>query len=347
MEGSGYMDKGNVVRFLEALGCQDIKSSPGSLWVKAECPLAQWFHEGSAQKRPFAVKAAEANDDPVGYHCYLCGLSGTLPRLLHNLQWLTMAHYEEASGLLSSIPAVYEGDLPKRKRIVVSKDHFSWLTRKREGVPEAVLNQCPLVSETNSEAAETIKRWLSGFKISMQLIAKYKLRIYVDADLREVGVVFPAYSKEGDVALDMFVQMVGNDHRLLSLNKDLQNSSVDPKREYPWFGRQFYKETRPLVLVNHPLDVLRLRSLGIENVWAYLGHHLTRAEFTAVDARVVYVGFENNYSGRKLTKRALRVLKAPSVFLLRWDMAGTRAARYLENQNQFRRVFDSRIKIVP
>jgi hypothetical protein len=258
-----------------------------------------------------------------------------------------MTHYKEASDILSSKPGVHEEDLRKRKRIVVTKDQFSWITRKQKGIPEAVLNQWPIVSETNSKGADTIKKLLRRFKISMQLIAQYKLRVYVDLDLGKAGVVFPAYSKEGDKMLDMFVQMIGDDHRLLSWNRKLQKPCVEPKREYPWFGRQFFKEKRPVILVSHPLDVLRLRSLGVENVWAYLGSHATRAEFSAVDARVVYLGFENNYSGRKFTKRALAILRASSVFLLRWDMAGIRAARYLENQNQFRKVFDKRIKIVP
>jgi hypothetical protein len=342
------VDKEALLRFLHAVGCENIKDpGEGSGWIRSTCPLAPWFHEGGKDKKPsFGVKVTgEAKHS--SYHCFGCGSSGILPRLLHNLQFLSGVHYKEASNILSSQDFSEEGNSKRSGRVRLVRDKWKVLQEtkrlKNLPVPEEIVEKYPLVSETDSAAAREITEYFKGRKIAEHFIKDYKLRIYVDDLSIFTGVVFPIMDREGKQILDMYVRMI-EEKSFFRLSASLSGSSVEYFAPNVWFGNQFYDPEKPLMLVEGAMDALRLRTLGIQNVWASMGE-VSEEQLARVHSRVVYFGFDSDEGGRRFTKKAAKHINAPSRFVLRWDTVGAKDAGDLEDRKQFRKVFDNRIKL--
>ncbi len=342
------MRRDKVVEFMKALGCENINENTGSEWVRASCPLAPWFHEKGQDRRPsFGIRVTDREEEASTYHCFACGSAGMLPKLLHNLQWLSHSYYKEASSILSSEP-FREVEPKKRKRIVVNADKFNFVQQKarlrNDPVPDEVLGQYPLVYTTTGPAKETIMNYIVNIRgIKEEFVQDYQLRYYRDPILSQLGIIFPIMNREGSKALDLWVRMV-EDKSFFRLNAKLTGSEVDYHAPNLWFGNQFFNPELPIILVEGAFDVLKLRTFGIKNVWGAMGP-LSSFQCDTVHSRVVYFGFDSDSAGARYTKKAVEKIKAPIRSLLRWELEGCKDAGDCKDMAQFKRVFEKRVLI--
>jgi len=353
-----FMDKEEVVLFLESIGAENIDASPGSDWVKVSCPLAPWFHESGRDEHPsFGVKAGPS---PT-YHCFACGCKGPLPRLLHNLHWLTGKRFEEASALLSAdVSDIADDDVRGRKRKIV-EDKFGFIKRRAVlrniPVPDEVLKKYPLLVDVDCRNGNRVKGYLVEERgIPLQSIAMYGIRCFRDERYGKVGYVFPVMSRDGKRTLDLWARIVDG-RSFFRLNATITGSKENYSAPNVWMGWQFYDPEKPVILVEGVIDLLKLKALGVSNVLG-CGGGPSREQLATLHSRVTYFGFDADAAGRGFTKRALELVDSPSRFLLDWskaivkdrntgEMRPAKDPGDLENKAQFKKVFDARIKVAP
>jgi len=349
------MNKQRVKEFLEALGCSQIQVNAQSDWVKAACPLAAWTHEGGADRNPsFGVKATDDSGGVPTYHCFACGSSGTLPKLLHNIQMFSGEHNKEAADILSSEELGDDGEhgdskAETRKRKVISKDKWAKLERDRKRrnvpVPETILQKFPLVTGLDDWRSETIVSYMrEDRKIKESLIDDYQLRVYQDPIRQHVGIIFPIYNREGTQVMDMYVRMI-HAKSFFRLNARLTDSKVNYQAPNLWFGNQFYDPERPLILVEGAFDVLRLRTLGVTaNLWAAMGN-VSDDQIDKIHARTIYLAFDADSTGKGYMKKVAEKVEAPARYVLRWDIVDKKDPGELRNLDEFKTVFANRFKL--
>ena len=351
------MDSVQIIRFLELLGVDRITHDRERGWVRSSCPLAKWMHESGKDRKPsFGIKIPEEGKAPY-FYCFACGSTGPLPKLLHNLIGLSKDRLADASNFLSQFPLFedkQETSPRGGRRIRITDKYASAAFSDREvltneSVPQESLAQYPLLAEKCSLTAhaEALKWLVYTRKISLQSIAKFKLRLYVAPVLEDVGVIFPILSRDGEQVLDMWVRLI-DQKRFFRLSKDFTGGSVDYKAPNLWFGNHMLTTEKPVVLVEGGIDVLRLDSFGVQNVLGSFGMP-SREQIESIYAPVVYLGYDNDGvdgAGTRTTKKLVDTLQVPSISILDWGVAGRKDAGELESVAEFRAVFDARIKIL-
>jgi hypothetical protein len=321
----------------------------GSSVVRANCPFSDWLHE---QKNPtelsFAVKLTQGSEGNPKYCCSICNKRGTLLTLLEDLQRISGTDYRKATELLSNALSLTE-DTSTRKRIMVTESEYNRVIgRKKEqnnAISLEIISKYPLLSNARGKGNSRVRKWLvERYGIPLQLIAQYRLRLFTDDALGYHGVIFPIYDLTGMKIHDIWLQPT-EEGRSFSLSASLIKSPIERRPQRFWFGNQFFDPTRPLVLVEEAIDVLKLRSFGIVNVWGCGSQGPTVAQFSEISAKSIFFGFNADVEGRGYTREAIGKAKTPQRYILDWKVVGKNRPVELEELKQFRKVFDSRIKI--
>ncbi len=352
------MTSRDITHFLGLLGAKNIVIDTQRGWVRSSCPLAPWTHETGQDRHPsFGIKIPETYADVPTYTCFTCGRSGPLPKLLSTLRLFSHERYAEASEFISQFELFKEnggtGEITRRKRVYLP-DRFvdvSLAPRpvyKNLPVPEEILAQFPpLWEKSDLNAHREALKWLTEERhISFQPVGKYKLRLYTNA-LDDIGVIFPILDSDGETVLDMWVRLIDR-KKFFRLTADSVGSKVEYRAPNLLFGNHLQAqeaEGSSVVLVEGPLDALRLASLGVKRVMATLGG-MSSEQFDSFYASAVYLGFDNDEAGQTFTKKALHELKVPAISVLDWGVVGIKDAGDLEDKAQFVRVFNRRTKIL-
>ena len=348
------MNMQEITEFLRLIGAKNIQQDEARGWVRASCPLAPWQHEGGDDSKPsFGIKVPESETEVPYYHCFTCQSNGQLPKLVTALMHLSGSRMAEASNYLSQFELFKTDDesTSRRKRIVV-RDRFvdakftDRIVLKNDPVPPEILAQFPpLYEKSDLTAHREALFWLGKERgISVEAMRKYQVRLYV-SPLDEVGVLFPIIDTDGVTVLDMWARLIEN-KQFFRVKNTLTRSPVDYKAPNLLFGNHLFEPGKPILLVEGAIDALKLESLGVHRAMATFGA-LSNEQAESLPASVIYLGFDNDPAGHEIAKKAKTKLHdVPSVSLLDWGVVGCKDAGELETQEQFRKVFDARIKIL-
>ena len=338
-------------QFLTMLGAQNLAADQKKGGVRCSCPLAPWLHKQGADRHlSFEIKLEEGK--APYYYCSLCGATGYLPKLLHNLTWLRNSWDKKASGYLSqfelfNIEKAEPKNLGRRIKIAdcYAKMKEDRVARVNILVPAEVLEHFPLLtSESDLFAHEEVIRWLTkDKKISLQSIATFQLRLYV-SPIGEAGVVFPIIDKNNGNVLDLWVRL-SEAKRFWRLELKRFNTPGESKARNLWFGNHIFDPTKGVFLVEDAMDALRLHSIGLHNVLASMGPP-SNEQLEGFPAAVVYLAFDADDAGRRHSKKVYQTINAPSVTYLDWSKAGIKDAGGLQNREQFATVFRQGIRFV-
>jgi len=230
----------------------------------------------------------------------------------------------------------YEGDAMILRLKRKSQDAISC-------VPDEVLEMFPYISKHDTELLE----WLMiERRISIDAIIAFRLRKFQQNG--KLGVIFPVLARENKKrVLDMFVRLIDGkqNFRLTAevvrrLRPRLHNIP-DYKAPHLCFGNHLHDATKAVVIVEAPLDAMRLYSLNFKNVLATCGA-LGRKQAELLYSRTVYLGFDADDAGRKFMRRAFRLLKpkVPVIYRLDWSKASER--RQVKDANELKDVSEAR-----
>ena len=333
--------KADIAMFLtDVLGCSGVSYSNTSDWVNCSCPLAKWKHAGGKDKKPsFGILMTK--DGKLSYNCFACGSSGSIFKLVHTLTWLRGSQLPgEAAFLSSNIETTWDDDgTADQKRAIPESYHkIATVTKKRiiqtPTVPESVLNRYPLLTDPSPGSVIAARDWLINRRlISARYISDYGLRLFHEPGNNDIGIIFPIISKRGEV-VDLWVRLIER-KVFFRLKAERTGSKVEYSAPHLCFGWHLVDVHKPLFIVEGAIDLLRLRSLGVDNAVATFGSlSSTKAEY--LYSNTVYLAFDSDPAGVDICKRVINLLerRIPFIHVIDWNVVGVKDPGELSDRRQ-------------
>lgn len=310
----------DIINFLKLLGAGEIKISEDEDWVRTSCPLAPFTHfKGKDENPSFGIAVNDIGES--AYNCFTCG-TGRLFDLVHKLQFTVgitkpARHFfgyaeifgEEQLGdpddytFGSGFDDVYQ-------RVVLGK--------KKVKVPDEILDSYPLLQYSDYEGSKNeIESYFLNRGILPQALWEYQVRHDPDKHL----IIFPMIDTDGE-AYRLHVKLV-LEKTFWYLTPELLGCADKyeawGRRDY-WFGVQYLDPALPVVLVESETDLLRLRSLGVENVIASCGA-LNKFKVSRIPNYTILLGFDADGPGSKFTMKAIKLFdNRRKLYKLDWSI---------------------------
>ena len=307
----------DIIRFLKLLGVGEIKISEEEEWVRCSCPLAPWNHAKGADENPsFGIKVNDKGES--GFHCFTCK-SGRLLDLLHQMHF-TIGVPITASDFFSSAEIFDEDEATvrdwKTDSFYVDYQAIEVHPAKKTPVPIEVLEQYPLLEFTDHEVEQIqIENYFIDRGISPHILYEYEIRMQPISSY----IIFPIIDTDREV-YRLHVKIL-HSKDFFYVTPELAGFSDYPawgRKDY-WFGIQYYDPTKPVILVESETDVMRLRSLGVENILATCGP-LSKHKADRITNEVILLGFDCDNAGSKYTSKAIQFFRGRQLYRLQWDM---------------------------
>jgi hypothetical protein len=306
----------DIIHFLKLLGAGSIKISDEEDWVRCSCPLAPWTHvKGSDENPSFGIKVNDEGES--GFHCFTCK-SGRLLDLLHIMHF-TIGVPVAASSFFSSAEIFDEENtgtpsLREEDYYDIFADEI--IPSKKVPVPQEVIDLYPLLEYTDYEVEQIqIENYFIDRGISPEVLYEYEVRLQPITSY----IIFPIIDTDSIVyRLHVKLLLEKTFFYITPELVDMHNLEPWGRKDY-WFGMQFYDPTRPVYLVESETDLLRLRSLGIENILATCGP-LNKFKTDRITNEVIYLGFDSDSAGSKYVMKAVQLFRGRTLYRLPWDV---------------------------
>lgn len=334
------MDKYGVTKFLIALGIreQDILDT-GRGWINCKCPMSPYSHRRGADTRPsFGVSVSDT--DSSVYYCFGCSDEAKpLGRLLHAM-WVLGAPYPYEAAKIFAAEEVHDSD---SDGLVLRDEWEIGENAAKEPLPPFVYEQYPLLADTKGIEGRKLRKYLQGRNIPAHVWKRCKLRCNPENN----SFVFPMTDIYGRIFLL---------RERSRLKKSIWTISPKlagfPDMEFPklknngiWFGLHLIDWDRPVMTVEGEFDAMSAMGFGFTNVIASCTSSVTYAQLDAVNADIIFSGYDADKAGDKAYERVkIRKESTSQVLKIDWTSAGMLAnGEYpedpgdIETKEQFRR----------
>jgi 5S rRNA maturation endonuclease (ribonuclease M5) len=349
----------NVINFLKLLGTGEIKISDDEKWLRCSCPLAPFTHlKGKDENPSFGIVVNNLGES--AYNCFTCG-SGRLFDLMHRLQF-TVGVSKQARYWFGAVE-IFDPEQVVNEEDLKSSGHYNdvysheFLGLKKTKVPDEILNRYPLLEDSSHKGSkEEIEGYFISRGILPSLLWEYQVRHDPDRHL----ILFPMIDTDGEV-YRIHVKLV-YEKTFWYLTPELENCADVyeswGRRDY-WFGLQFLNPSVPVMLVESETDLLRLRSLGVNNVIASCGG-VNKWKVERIPNYTIYIGFDADKAGDKFTLKAIELFRHRRLYRLDWRLVDVtyytkikrvpklrpaKDAGDIETYEQFQFVMDHKIPI--
>jgi 5S rRNA maturation endonuclease (ribonuclease M5) len=192
-----------------------------------------------------------------------------------------------------------------------------FLGKKKVKVPDEILESYPLLEDSPFEGN---KDEIEMYFLSRGIIPDYLHEYGVRHDPTRHLIIFPMTDTDGEV-YRLHVKLV-LEKTFWYLTPELLGCAdeYEPwgRKDY-WFGIQFLDPALPVVLVESETDLLRLRSLGVNNVLAACGG-INKWKVARIPNHTIYLGFDADQAGSKFTMKAIDLFKGRRLFKLDWSL---------------------------
>lgn len=309
----------DIVNFLKLLGVGEIKVSDDEDWTRCSCPLAPFTHfKGRDENPSFGIIVNETGES--AYNCFTCG-TGRLFDLVHRLQF-TVGLTKKARYFFGA--AEVFGDEQTRDPTDFSiGDGYSdihaqlFIGRKKVKVPDEILEQYPLLEDSPYEGSKNeIETYFMQRGILPQMLWEYQVRHDADKHL----IIFPMIDTDGE-CYRLHVKLVLEKTfwyitpEVLGCADEYENWG---RKDY-WFGIQHLDPGLPVVLVESETDLLRLRSLGVDNVIASCGA-LNKWKIARIPNYTILLGFDADQAGSQFSMKAIKLFQNRRLYKLDWSL---------------------------
>jgi len=158
------MNKSDIIKIFRYLGSKTIRDLETD--IMGNCPFAKVFHRGGKDRNPsFGISVGETSV----YHCFTCGVRGTL------------------RDLPSALSKVYKQSFQKLSNFINKKEHTVLIN----GLGKSNDNIIEIIPESKLNAFPPIDRdWMF---IMLNTLKKYNVRKYNDY------IIIPIYYETGDL----------------------------------------------------------------------------------------------------------------------------------------------------
>ena len=313
------MELKSILNFLKLIGVGEIKVSEEEDWARCSCPMSAWSHfKGRDENPSFGIVANETGES--AYHCFTCG-SGRLWDLIHRMQFTVgipkrARHYFGATEIFGDEQLGDPEDFRSGTGFDDVHDRI-FLGRKKVKVPKEILESYPLLEDSPFLGSkEEIESYFVSRGILPQLLWEYGIRHDPDKHL----IIFPMIDTDGE-AYRLHVKLVLEKTFWYITPEILGCADIYEawgRKDY-WFGVQFLDPALPVVIVESETDLLRLRSLGVDNVIAACGG-VNRWKVARIPNYTIYLGFDADKAGNQFTMKAIKLFRNRKLYWLDWGL---------------------------
>ena len=315
------MQKKALISLLNKMGIIPVRDD--GTWLTISCPVAYRYHDDKDDKNP-SCGVSYGNGISV-MNCFACG-----------------------TRRLESILFILYSD----KKISKDVLRFYMENKNKSEVDPEIKKVCysDIFADTDDMFKDVIvsdivfKRMMPAYK-SLKVRGYFKKRNISEDFLSSVyfwsnGIVFPIKDTKG-IARALHYKPFSNsgNYKYWFLEpKHFGLTGAWPKNNL-WYGLESIDWSKPVILVEGEFDVLRLKTLGFLNVLGCCGSLSDRQLMLlkSYNPVWVYIGFDNDETGRRYTERAKRRLRNYSI--LDWGILGIKDAGDLKSQDDLQKVF--------
>lgn len=349
------MNEQGVRKFLLAVGVdpKDMVSARG--WINCPCILAPYTHGAGRDEHPsFGVSIGEGRSV---YYCFGCSPKAQLLEgLLHNIFIMSGEYPWEAAKIFIHEEnwGEEDGPLPVPDR---------WLDFKGaiDPLPMEIISLFPLIQwRKNTSTASACKEYLDGRGVPEWVQNMYGVRI----DLKRSCLVFSLTDPSGRIFMlrersikekkmwtvspDIAAESMGfKIKEYVGFKAEESSLSIDSKNiEFPklrdvgaWFGMHLINWSKPVMLVEGEIKVMRLAALGFFNAIGSATSSVSEAQIDAVSSPVTYMGYDADKAGALAHHRITERIKDRTVlYELDWSLVGRKDPDELKNKGELERV---------
>ena len=287
------MDRQNLMDCLAELGVEVIKPSTEN--VSVSCVFAEWDHIGRTDKHP-SMSIKIDDEGPSLYRCFTCQKAGTFLGLLYELRGKGK---EISEDLFKRVKKLEKQEAAEVLERAIAHRTMMFDTWAREGVFKPEVNTWDEVELSRFQDIQG--DYLIRRGISEDVCRKWELRYDPD----EKRIIYPVR---------------GQNHELLGVVGRATDDITHPKyRNYLMFNKAkvlfgevfFNSETNRIILVEGPMDVIRVSSYGYDNVVGSLGASLSKEQADVISTwnKTVYLFYDWDKAGWQGRDRAIDLLK--------------------------------------
>lgn len=287
----------------------------GGDWIRTNCPLAFHTHHNGTDSTPsFGISVAD--DGSSVCHCFTCSDKAyPIETLLHNL-WIMSGEYPKQAGRILAGSRDVDAFRAKTYRDI-------WERKLEDIVPEPIPLECfndvPLVTHSNDPMAFFVIDYFEKRGISKETLAYYSMRFWK----KNGSMVFPYGLSDGYTYslrqrnLDMKI--------IYSLTPEILGHKelrfYTPRETGVWFGLDSINMDVPVVLVEGESDVMRLKTLGLNNSMGSGTSNITRKQFSMLTCSKIYIGYDCDLAGLKARRKIYETLYGKmTLFDLDWTI---------------------------
>lgn len=324
-----------VRRFLASIGVPSEKMRRSKDWINCQCPLAKWTHGSGMDEHPsFGISISEGRSV---WYCFGCmPKAQLLEGLLHNI-FITSGEYpREAAQVFVEEEGAEE--VPQQ----VIPDGWADMKEAVEPLPKSVIKQFPILQWTKHNIdAIACKQYLVKRGVPEWVQNLYQVRF----DPERGCLTFPLT----DLAGRIFVLRERSilEKKLWTVSSEMMKM---PGVKFPslrdsgvWFGMHLINWSKPVLLVEGEIKVMRLATLGEFNAIASATSSVSETQIDVLSGAVFYLGYDTDKAGALAHSRiAERIGRRVALFELDWSVVGITDPDELKNKNDLRKVMEGK-----
>jgi len=317
------MRKKELLNLLYALGVQPVDIIDN--WVQVSCPLADVNHISGKDANPSAGFSINNKGKSV-FHCFVCG-TRSMESILNTYKW---------KRGLDLIGDYLRGEVTEQEEKVEYSEKFGKKVQPIP-VPENVLSQFKPI--------DYAKEYLSKRGINLEIARDYGLKycerlITAQNKIWKNAILTPIRDKDFKT---YWLHFRSIDSKFFWHGQPKHfNLNMEWGRQDSFFGMEYLDVTKPVILVEGAFDVLRLKTLGLENVVATHGgiNHKSKKIKRLKNLEVI-CGFDADEAGHEFANSVERFFNKKLV-KLDWKKVGCKDPGEIKSKEDLDKVLNTK-----
>lgn len=330
------MNKESIIKMLRFLGVKRCYHNSDH-WVTCSCPLSKRTHADRKDRHPsFGILIS---DERSVYKCFSCTPDAKqLDDLIYKM-WRINGKYPIKAAKMVADDLSNQVSIDDDTDFELPEIRDKWV--KSESIlkkfPVEALDKFPLLMGRETLRVRKVIEYLKSRGIDEQVIYDYGVRY---SKMRSGVSVFPFTDIHGEIKV--LRCRVNETKEIFSVNHRVAKVAGI---EFPtlndtgaWFGLHKVDHSKPVLIVEGEIDLLRLATLGFSNVIACGGTSFSDSQLANIPGNHVFLGLDNDKPGHNAAEKMFRKLDGLySVWFVDWGIVGKKDPGELESEKQLQK----------
>lgn len=329
-------------KLLKLLGFLDIKvHDRNGDWLLINCPTAHTTHVGGTDKKP-SCGVSISSSKPSMVHCFTCG-TRKLSEVLHILNWTKGVSKDVLRFYLENEMADSYSD---NKSVLEFTDKFNNISHHEEPVevPDFILDSFEPIDKAGG--------YLKIRGIDLDIAKAHGLLFCnnfktIDGKVWQDAIVCPVRDRDFKTYWLHFRSI--SSKKFWHAKPENFGLNFAWGRSDSWAGIEFLDLNKPVVMVEGFFDMLRLKTLGLNNVIASYGgigkNSLKVKRILDLSPKLIYTGFDADEPGKGFSNQVKRQANC-EVIALDWSKLNIKDPGDLKSKADLLKVLNPKTEFI-